>query len=253
MAWAGWESTYTEGVSLADLAGLLIVSGNVHLIREELPIMVYVVVIWTYVSAIWASTPGKGDFGGGRLTGIDKLLAVSLAFLDPSLLPLDGILLGQDIPHRVLPLRQPPLVNKRELEPVIVDNMETLSAGQGFSDYTPVSEKNGDVRRHGSMSDMSNLTPWNSLVELLLCAEEVSDRLVKFVGEDAPAEVCPALEVFGYELAGEWTGCGYDALSEYLSDHVEGVWVWVTARKSWEGRVPSGRNKWPCLEVHTGI
>ena len=64
------------------------------------------------------------------------------------------------------------------------------------------------------------LTARDSLVELLLCAEEVSDRLVEFVGEDAPAEVCPALEVLGCELAREGTGCGYDALSEYLSDHV---------------------------------
>ena len=148
MAWAGWESTYTEGVSLADLAGLLIVSRNVHLVREELAIVVYVVIIWTKMSAPHLGfDPGKRRLelwgGWGGLTGIDKLLAVSLAFLDSSLLPLDGILLGQDIPHRVLTLRQPPLLNKRELEPVIMDNMEALSPGQAFPDCTPVLENKG--------------------------------------------------------------------------------------------------------------
>lgn len=69
------------------------------------------------------------------LTRVDGPLALSLPSLNASLFPLGGVLLGQDVAHRVFPLGQLLVVDGGDFEPVAVDNVLFLSTGESFLDY----------------------------------------------------------------------------------------------------------------------
>lgn len=72
-------------------------------------------------------------------TRVDKLFAISLPPFDTCSLASLCILLGKDVPHGKLLLRETLVLDGRELEPVAVNNVKAFPTLQRIFDYVSVS------------------------------------------------------------------------------------------------------------------